>query len=45
VQSFTGCEAGYAAELWTIQGGSHVPNLDASYSEMVVDFLLAHPKP
>ena len=45
VQSFTGCDAGYAAELWTIQGGGHIPELAESFPELIVDFALAHPKP
>jgi polyhydroxybutyrate depolymerase len=39
------CKAGGHAELWTIQGGSHIPTLSANFSRDVVDFLLAHPKP
>jgi polyhydroxybutyrate depolymerase len=45
VQSFGGCSAGYAAELWTIPGGAHIPALSDGYSDVLVDFLLAHPKP
>jgi polyhydroxybutyrate depolymerase len=37
----TGCRG---AELWTIQGGSHVPSLTPSFAPDVVDFLLAHAK-
>jgi polyhydroxybutyrate depolymerase len=40
-----GCSPGGHAELWTIQGGAHIPALSASFSGDVVDFLLAHPKP
>jgi len=39
------CAPGGAAELWTIMGGEHVPELSSSFSEEVIDFLLAHPKP
>jgi len=39
----TGC-AGAIAELWTIPGGEHVPDLSATFSRQVVDWLLGHPK-
>lgn len=39
-----GCKAGGSSELWTIAGGSHVPNLSDSFSEQVVEWLYAHPK-
>jgi polyhydroxybutyrate depolymerase len=39
------CRPGGAAELWTMQGGSHVPTLSATFDPDVVDFLYAHPKP
>ena len=38
------CAPGGSAELWTIVGGSHVPNLSASFSRNVVEWLYAHPK-
>ena len=41
----TDCAPGGSAELWTIVGGGHVPNLAADFSLQVVEFLLAHPKP
>ncbi|MFK7863904.1 MAG: PHB depolymerase family esterase [Pseudohongiellaceae bacterium] len=40
----SGCEVGGSAELWTIENGSHVPPLSASFSEQVVEWLYAHPK-
>ncbi len=40
-----GCKAGGSAELWTIAGGAHVPNLSESFSQQVVEWLYAHPKP
>lgn len=40
-----GCKAGGSSELWTISGGSHVPNLSDSFSAQVVEWLYAHPKP
>ncbi|MFO0617490.1 MAG: PHB depolymerase family esterase [Polyangiaceae bacterium] len=45
VTAFNGCKAGGAAELWTIEGGSHVPSISATFTETVVQFLLDHPKP
>ncbi len=39
-----GCHTGGSSELWTIDGGSHVPNISASFSEQVVEWLYAHPK-
>lgn len=40
-----GCKPGGHVELWTIQGGSHIPALGPSFAGAVVDFLYAHPKP
>jgi polyhydroxybutyrate depolymerase len=38
---------GGAVELWTIDGGTHIPTLssDSEFSPRVIDWLLAHPKP
>lgn len=41
----TGCQPGGHAELWTIAGGSHIPNLGPDFKVKVFDFLEAHPKP
>lgn len=41
----TGCEAPGHAELWTIDGGSHIPALSDSWAPSILDFLFAHPKP
>jgi len=41
----SGCQPGGAAELWTIEGGTHVPKLGLPFSQGIVDWLLAHPKP
>lgn len=38
------CTAG-TAELWSIQGGSHIPAFQPSFASLVYDFFLAHPKP
>lgn len=44
-ETFGGCEQGSQVELWTIDGGRHVPDVTEDFSAGVVDFLLAHPKP
>lgn len=41
----SGCKPGGHAELWTIQGGQHIPGLTDAFAGDVVDFLFAHPKP
>lgn len=41
----TDCAAGGSTELWTIPGGSHSPNLSADFNNLVIEYLLAHPKP
>jgi polyhydroxybutyrate depolymerase len=43
VASYT-CSQG-AAELWTIPSGAHVPSVTPAFTESVLDFLMAHPKP
>jgi polyhydroxybutyrate depolymerase len=45
-----GCPDGIGLELWTLQGGSHNPDIrfaDGSrpMSAGIIDWLLAHPKP
>jgi polyhydroxybutyrate depolymerase len=39
------CQAGSVVELWTIQGGAHLPQLSPNFGPRVIEFLLAHPKP
>ncbi len=39
------CNLGGSAELWTINGGAHSPNLSPQFGRLVVEFLFAHPKP
>ena len=39
------CVPGGSAELWTIVGGAHTPDLSEDFSRLVVGFLLSHPKP
>lgn len=45
VTSYAGCQAGTGVTLWTMEGGSHLPNISPSFIPAVVDFLYAHPKP
>ena len=45
VDRFSGCPANGAVELWTIHGGSHIPNFQPTFLSTVYDFLSAHPKP
>jgi polyhydroxybutyrate depolymerase len=40
-----GCKPGGGATLWSIQGGSHIPNINDTFREGVFSFFLAHPKP
>jgi polyhydroxybutyrate depolymerase len=41
----TACAPGGSAELWTIAGGQHVPNVNDNFRRGVVEWLFAHPKP
>nr|AYM54415.1 lipoprotein [Phaselicystis flava] len=43
--AYEGCEANGATALWTIHGGPHVPKFNDSWAGVVLDFLMAHPKP
>lgn len=45
VSRYDGCPAGIAVELWTIQGGSHIPSFGPAWGTSVLDFLQAHPLP
>lgn len=44
VQRFTGCARG-DVELWTINGGQHIPSFGSAFAPAAIDYLLAHPKP
>jgi polyhydroxybutyrate depolymerase len=45
VDRYADCPDGAAVELWTIEGGGHVPGLvQPAWPEAVLDFLLAHPR-
>ena len=39
------CKSGGSAELWTIAGGAHIPELSTHFTRLAVEWLLAHPKP
>ncbi len=41
--SYGDCDAGI--DLWTIEGGKHIPDFNASFSPAAMQWLLAHPKP
>jgi polyhydroxybutyrate depolymerase len=45
VMRWSGCKPGGAAELWTVPGGGHNPDLSDAFPGAVLDFLEAHPKP
>jgi polyhydroxybutyrate depolymerase len=45
ITSYKGCKDGTGVSLWTIEGGSHIPNFSAAFIPGVLDFLYAHPKP
>jgi len=45
IETWAGCRNGAAVELWTMQGGVHVPTISKAFPDAVLDFLLAHPKP
>lgn len=44
VEYYPNCQGG-AGELWTINFGPHIPNLNADFPRKSLEFLLAHPKP
>jgi polyhydroxybutyrate depolymerase len=39
------CLPGGSAELWTIAGGAHIPELSDHFTRLVVEWVLGHPKP
>jgi poly(3-hydroxybutyrate) depolymerase len=46
VQAYQGCPTGIDVQLWTMQGGMHIPTLNQpQWGEYVWGFLSAHPKP
>ena len=45
VERYTGCPAAGPVELWSIQGGSHLPAITSHFTSSIYEFLMAHPKP
>ncbi len=45
VKYAAGCKPGGHAELWTIDGGPHIPPPSTSFAPDILDVLFAHPKP
>lgn len=45
VTRWAGCKPNASVELWTIEGGSHVPLPTTELSRGILDFLFEHPKP
>jgi polyhydroxybutyrate depolymerase len=45
IDRVAGCPAGIGLELWSVQGGSHVPLLTDEFHTDVWRWLAAHPKP
>jgi polyhydroxybutyrate depolymerase len=45
ISTYSGCAPGTSVELWTIDGGAHIPALSPTFGSKVIDFLFAHPKP
>ncbi|MCW5554529.1 MAG: hypothetical protein KIS67_20515 [Verrucomicrobiae bacterium] len=45
VTRYTNAPPGGAVELWTINGGTHIPALSSQFSPQVIDWLFAHSKP
>lgn len=43
VRYSSGCVDGGSSELWTIEAGGHTPRLSPTFTEHVVEWLLAHP--
>jgi polyhydroxybutyrate depolymerase len=45
IEQHAGCAAGIATELWTIEGGEHIPTLRPDAHLTMWDFFVSHPKP
>jgi polyhydroxybutyrate depolymerase len=44
-ETFGGCPINITVELWSIQGGTHIPSLDQnSFGTMILQYLQAHPR-
>ncbi len=40
-----GCKPGGDVQLWTMQGGRHIPQVSDEFVPTIVDYMLKHPKP
>jgi len=45
VENYDGCKNGTTAELWTMHGEGHIPAINDTWRDDVIDFVLSHPKP
>jgi polyhydroxybutyrate depolymerase len=45
VSTVGGCPTGIDVQLWTVQGGMHIPSLSPTWGSMVWGFFSTHPKP
>jgi polyhydroxybutyrate depolymerase len=45
VRQSHGCQPGGHVEVWTVPGGGHAFAFSSTFQELILDFLLAHPKP
>jgi polyhydroxybutyrate depolymerase len=45
IGAYSGCQASTAVELWSVQGGGHIPGFVPAWFDPVYDFLMAHPRP
>lgn len=43
-ESYEGCPAAGAVELWRLRGVSHIPKFSGAWAPAVVEWLMAHPK-
>ena len=41
-ERYTGCPAGNAVELWSMEGEGHAPTFEASWTQATLDWLEAH---
>jgi polyhydroxybutyrate depolymerase len=44
-EGYLGCPQGGAADLWTIEGGGHIPNLGPSWADETWAYFSTHAKP
>jgi len=43
--TYSGCDHGGSSQLWTIVNGRHHPGLSPQFNDVVVQYLLSHPRP